>query len=94
MTRLNLQIDAKFADVLSFLRTEYPLLSDPDLIKIAVGSFYNQLQLKKQKDWAASLPVLQLTDAQTAQLELDLAESVASGFETWDRETFLKEMAS
>ena len=94
MTRINLQIDDKFATILKHLKLEYPLLGDPDLIKIAVGDFYNKLQLQKQKDWIDSLPVLQLSPAQSSQLDKDLQESVDSGFEVWDREKFLKEMAS
>lgn len=75
--------------ILEYLRGEYPLLSDPDLIKVAVGDFYKQSLLKKQQKWVNSLRVLPLTKPQTEQLDKDLTESVASGFVgAMDKEEF------
>ncbi len=106
MTRINLQIDDKFAAILQYLQLDYPLLTEPDIIKIAVGNFYqsqkakeNKTQLSKKlqerKAWADSLPTLELTPEQTATLEKNLEESIASGFDgPFTTEEFLKEMAS
>lgn len=80
MTRINLQIDDKFASVLKTLSLSFPLLTEPDLIKVAVGDFYNRIQLEKQIKWIESLPVLQITKEQAAQLDDNLTSSIASGF--------------
>ena len=95
MTRINLQIDSTFASILKILKLEYPLLADPDLIKVAVGDFYNRVQLKKQKEQIDSLPTLQLTPEQTTKLENNLIESVNSGFEgVLSAEEFLANLKS
>lgn len=39
-TRLNLVIDQKMEQILSYFRSKYPLLKDTDLIKMAVSGFY------------------------------------------------------
>jgi hypothetical protein len=40
--RLTLTIDDNFGFILSKMRTSFPLLKDTDLVKMAVGGFYNQ----------------------------------------------------
>jgi hypothetical protein len=91
-TRINLQIDDKFAQMLAYLKKDYPLLADPDLIKIAVGKFYNQVKHAEHQQWVESLPDLQLTAEQKAKLESNLEESINSGFTTWNKEDFIKDM--
>jgi hypothetical protein len=77
--RINLNIDEKFAKILAELKILYPLLSDPDILKLAVGDFYIKQQNQNTKHNLDSLPVLKLTPKQTAILEKNIEESIASG---------------
>jgi hypothetical protein len=40
--RLTITIDDNFGFILSKMRSSFPLLKDTDLVKMAVGGFYNQ----------------------------------------------------
>jgi hypothetical protein len=38
--RINLLVDDKLFEILKILRSKYPLLKDPDIIRMAISSFY------------------------------------------------------
>ena len=40
ISRLNLVVDNKLKEILAYFKVKYPLLTDVDLIKMAVSGFY------------------------------------------------------
>lgn len=90
--RLNLTVDEKFAEVLNFFKSEFPLLSDVEIIKMVLGEKYAQKSKDSLKSWSNLLPVLSLSPAETKDLEKNLQESINSGFSTWDKDFFINEM--
>jgi hypothetical protein len=92
--RLNLTIDEEFAKILQYFKSMFPLSSDADIIRMSLGKNYTQTRKAQIKDWSDSLPTLQLTPEQTANLEKNIEESIASGFTKWDKDSFIKEMMS
>jgi hypothetical protein len=69
-TRLNLVVDTKLQEILAYFRAKYPLLADPDLIKMAVSGFYtNEIN---------NLPEIVLSQQQDRNLSDSLASKTAN----------------
>lgn len=66
VNRLNLVIDDNFREILDYFGSKYPLLKDPDLIKMAVSGYY---VIESQK-----LPIYKFSD----QEDQSLAKSLKS----------------
>jgi ketosteroid isomerase-like protein len=79
--RLNLTIDDQFAEILNFLKSEFPLLSDIEIIKMVVGERYSQRN-KKVEDFKIHLQTQIIFD-----LEKTLAKLEAK-YKTYDPEEF------
>ena len=75
MTDINFVADQKFEIILDLFRSEYPLMSDVDLIKIGMGGFYKYKLEEKHRLWVASLPELGLSDEQILELESSIIEA-------------------
>ena len=75
MTTINFVADQKLETILDLFRSQYPAMSDVDIIRIGMGGFYRQTLEDKHKLWVASLPELDLTKAQTQELEKSINEA-------------------
>jgi hypothetical protein len=67
--RLNLTIDNDFALILKHFKSQYPLSSDADIIRMILGQQFVQSQNTQRKLWSDSLPELKLNKSQTSNLE-------------------------
>ena len=75
MTSVNFVADQKFEIILDLFRSEYPQISDVDIIKIAMSGFYKQKLKEKHQLWVDSLPELFLTENQKNDLKNDILEA-------------------
>lgn len=78
-TTIRLTINDDFAKILAWFRGEFPLLSDPELIKMAVSGFFVKKQQEslqvRWKAWDASLPYIELSD----EAQDSIAEALKEG---------------
>jgi hypothetical protein len=79
--RLNLTIDEDFALILKHFKSQYPLSSYSDIIRMILGQQFVASRNAARKAWSDSLPELKLTESQMADLEKNIEESIASGFD-------------
>jgi hypothetical protein len=79
--RLTLTLDDNFSFIISKMKASFPLLKDTDLVKMAVGGFYNQnsnlfmrtpdeLEQKVIDDYIANPDILNATESKAFLNEL------------------------
>ena len=75
---INLTIDDNFQKVLDYFKSRFPLLSEVEIVKMAVGGFYAQNKAIDNQLWMDSLPNLKLTDTQMNELEKGIEQFESS----------------
>ena len=74
-TTVKISVTDEIARSLERLKRRYPTLDMPELVKLSVGEFDRMTELQSRKEWAASLPELELTDAERDELSEALSEA-------------------
>jgi hypothetical protein len=70
--RLNLTIDEEFAIILQYFKSIYPLSSDVDIIRMALGQQFVQSRSQNKQAWENSIPTLELGKHQLDNLQSSL----------------------
>jgi allantoicase len=81
--RLNLTIDNDFALILKHFKSQYPLSSDADIIRMVLGQQFVVSQNAQRKAWSDLLPELKLNKEDTTKLE-----NAIESFEKEDKISF------
>lgn len=72
---IRLTITDEFKNILETIKLDFPLLSYPELIKMAVSGFFTQSKRQRITQWEQNLPVLTLSDKAQSELTQALKDN-------------------
>ena len=72
---IKISITDEIARSLERLKRRYPTLDMPELVKLSVGEFDRMVELQSRKEWADSLPILELNAEEQRELTEALDEA-------------------
>ena len=55
-------------DILKFLQSQLKLLSEADILKLALSEFYSKRQKQNYSEWINNLPTLDMTDEEEIRI--------------------------
>jgi hypothetical protein len=77
-SQIRLNKTKELQEMLRFLKSQLRLLSETEILKLALSEFYRQRSLKSQAEWEEGLPTIELTSEGEAMVK-ESEEAYACG---------------
>jgi hypothetical protein len=87
-----IEVTKDVEELLAAARKENPAQSDAEILKRALSELRHQRELERRREWAESLPILELSDEERTELTEALREADREPGEALTLEALKKEL--